>query len=100
MRVWILSDCDMQHLRMARCVAAKVPGPVEGEWAQRIRRTADAGVAPAGRRESAKGALWRFWRNACAALADVRSAMSPFDQNRDVPGGGHARASGGCYHLS
>jgi MobA/MobL family len=26
--------------------------------------------------------------------------MSAFDQNRDVPAGGHARASGGCYHLS
>jgi hypothetical protein len=26
--------------------------------------------------------------------------MSAFDQNRDVPGGGHARASAGCYHLS
>jgi hypothetical protein len=26
--------------------------------------------------------------------------MSGFDQNRDVPGGGHARAGGGCYHLS
>jgi len=26
--------------------------------------------------------------------------MAEFDQNRDVPGGGHARASGGCYHLS
>jgi hypothetical protein len=26
--------------------------------------------------------------------------MSTFDHDRDVPGGGHARASGGCYHLS
>jgi MobA/MobL family len=26
--------------------------------------------------------------------------MSAFDANRDVPAGGHARASGGCYHLS
>jgi hypothetical protein len=26
--------------------------------------------------------------------------MSGFDQNRDVPVGGHPRASGGCYHLS
>ena len=26
--------------------------------------------------------------------------MPAFDQNRDVPAGGHARASGGCYHLS
>jgi hypothetical protein len=26
--------------------------------------------------------------------------MSDFDRDRDVPGGGHARASGGCYHLS
>jgi MobA/MobL family protein len=26
--------------------------------------------------------------------------MSGFDRDRDVPGGGHPRASGGCYHLS
>jgi hypothetical protein len=26
--------------------------------------------------------------------------MSTFDRDRDVPGGGHARAPGGCYHLS
>ena len=26
--------------------------------------------------------------------------MSTFDKDRDVPGGGHARSSGGCYHLS
>src|SRR5260370_42701436 len=26
--------------------------------------------------------------------------MSAFDENPDVSGGGHARASGGCYHLS
>ena len=26
--------------------------------------------------------------------------MAGFDQNRDVPGGGHSRANGGCYHLS
>ena len=26
--------------------------------------------------------------------------MSAFDGNPDVPGGGHARGSGGCYHLS
>lgn len=26
--------------------------------------------------------------------------MSGIDRDRDVPGGGHARASGGCYHLS
>ncbi len=26
--------------------------------------------------------------------------MSTFDRDRDVPAGGHARAGGGCYHLS
>jgi hypothetical protein len=26
--------------------------------------------------------------------------MAVFDRDRDVPGGGHARAGGGCYHLS
>jgi hypothetical protein len=26
--------------------------------------------------------------------------MSGVDRDRDVPGGGHARANGGCYHLS
>src|SRR4051812_16243805 len=67
---------------------------------RRIPPDARAEVAPAGRRESAKGALWRFWRNACAPLADRGRAMSTFDCDRDVPGGGHARASGGCYHLS
>jgi hypothetical protein len=85
-------------MAIGRC--SESASAVERARTFQIGADAQADVAPAGRRESATGALWRFWRNACAPLADGRSTMFRFDRDRDVPGGGHPRASGGYYHLS
>ncbi len=60
-----------------------------------IRAAARADV-PAGRRESATGALWRFFETARAPVADVKDSM----RDVELQGGGHARGSGSFYHVS